>query len=845
MPLYEVNDFSKGITDAYLEGDKAHFQKGDNLVLNEYKDLVQRPGLTTYEEFYKQIPAGTQRIDGAYYFDNTIFVKSGAKIYYMEAGDTTWTTLDGPNTSAFLGSGVGSHVSWSEWRGHLFVTCDIGGLNTEVYGPGTHTVKIFRDSNGDWTLFTAGLPIPAGTFSPSNLTLTSGNADSGFFRWYSVIKHAYVAQVEGVETTFIEYGRAILEGEGLYDLIDGSNYASVSYTAISNSGRFNYPTVAGSLITGLGVFNELYRTEANGFIPKLAKTQPNGTTTSDTSVPDGSLGADLYIGDLRDPITQNYAVPLAQYTAVVDGRMCYLAASPYYSTEAYDVTRYMESKPNQPGAVPEGNFVNLGEPGTGLSYVGKYPIAFSNAKCWRMENHFDLYGRGGVRARLISDREGCVSHKGIVRMKDGIFYPSPNGFCWTDGHQVRNITEVHLLDKYAALLNKRNITGTYVPRERRIYWAVESPNNSPSNVNNELWILDLRWSDPNKGAFTTASMTGDNLQANVLEYVNESFTSLSSSDYDTAAIVSTTVTIDSGSWPFFGGKNLVGYPIYFSSDSYVSPYIITAQTSTTLTIASAPGNGTGLGWIVRGLPVVDGGRLLLGDNRGYVLKFDPDVKSDLTVDTSVDADSFKTQAIVPHYISSAVRAPDTRFNIWVSRIYATFKNLTGSLSLDLEGYDDDSSTAYALKSVRKRSITGVHKVERWWRKGKLESLFKQFGIKKGTVNIVWSDDYDTATISSTTVSLDSGSWPTYESDDLVGYSIYFSSDSYATGYTITAVSGANITVDSAPGDAAGLGWEIKGIPKTEGFHLREASLELEVLGECYKGHRSTDDGGNS
>ena len=66
MPLYEIDDFSGGVTDNYLEADPKSCQKADNLLIDEHRELFQRPGLGQFDTFTGQ-PAGNQRIDGAYF----------------------------------------------------------------------------------------------------------------------------------------------------------------------------------------------------------------------------------------------------------------------------------------------------------------------------------------------------------------------------------------------------------------------------------------------------------------------------------------------------------------------------------------------------------------------------------------------------------------------------------------------------------------------------------------------------------------------------------------------------------------------------------------------------------
>src|SRR5690606_33186908 len=115
-----VTDFRLGITDDYVDGPANAAERLDNLLLNENGKPYQRPGFDAYNDDAPQIPPGNQRIDSLYYFDSTLFVKSGTKLYYIEDDDTSWTTLSTlASKDAFIDSEVSAGASWSEWKGHL------------------------------------------------------------------------------------------------------------------------------------------------------------------------------------------------------------------------------------------------------------------------------------------------------------------------------------------------------------------------------------------------------------------------------------------------------------------------------------------------------------------------------------------------------------------------------------------------------------------------------------------------------------------------------------------------------------------------------------------------------
>lgn len=757
MPLFRVDNFTGGVTDRYLQGDPSTAQKMENLVLDENGELNQRPGVGQFDDIVKQIPPGAQRIDSIWYFDETVFVKSSTKLYYWDTSDvsqTDWLELAGPSSNAaFAGTAVGQMFSASNWNGHVFFT----PASNSSYS-GNYTVKVYRNSSGNWTLIAAGLPDAADATTGGVVispTSSLGTGDSGrvFYRWYVVFSHEYTAQVDGNSITFLDVGNPVLDLSGTYDSFEttSNSYQAGTYN-YSNSSTEHYPTSTMKVWT--------YRTVGNGFIPKYAVQDNMGATIVD-NVDDSDLGADLYVGDLRNPISGNYPAPRARYSTLVDNRMVYAACEDTSSGDFF-FDRVMESKPGDLDSVPPTNFVDIGEEIVGLSHINVYPVVFTKDRVFRIEGHFDLYGNGYMRARIISETEGLVNDMSVIRLEDQILFASSNGFCWTDGFKVRNITDAHLRETYKAILFKRDIAGTFNRKNKRALWTVCVPGGSPISTPNTIFCLDMRrpLNPEGGGVFTTWVWENGNYQPNCIFYEE------------------------------------------------------------------------------------DNQEVLVGGYEGFVTAFKDDQKYDLVINTSQDVDEFSTMPIVPEYISAAVQGASKSLSIWMTKVFCIFENITTNLSLTCGGYDDDTGTSYSLLPVRQRSVTGIHKFKRWWNRSNLRGIYKQFWVKKGLINIVWSDDYTTASTSGTTVTLDSGSWPNYESMDLSGYYIYFNGG--ATGYLITAQSGGTLTVSASPGTLSNATWEVKGAPKTEGFHLKSVTMEFQQLGESYGGYgRDTDVGGNS
>ncbi len=287
MATLPIDSFHKGITDKYLDGDPAAARKLDNLVIDENGKLIQRDGITIYNSSAPQIPAGNQRIDSLYYFDSTLFVKSGTRLYYIQDGDVAWSTLDGPSATyhAFADSEVGAKASWSEWKGHLFIT---PGPSTNIK-TGCRTVKVFRNASSAWTLVQAGMPgvRSKATIDETGFASLTASSQNFLYTHYAIFVRSYVAKVNGVDTVFRDYGGDpyVVQQEGIRFESGNSQETTISALNFALKSGENYDT------SNWYVF--LYRTKADGKEASLSQVQAFSTLTAFTATVSGTVGGVL------------------------------------------------------------------------------------------------------------------------------------------------------------------------------------------------------------------------------------------------------------------------------------------------------------------------------------------------------------------------------------------------------------------------------------------------------------------------------------------------------------------------------------------------------------------------
>lgn len=81
---FEINDFSGGITDFYVNGPPNQGQRMDNLIILNNKSMVMRAGSEVDDTANDLLPAGNVKINEIINFNNSthLMVNSAKKIYF-------------------------------------------------------------------------------------------------------------------------------------------------------------------------------------------------------------------------------------------------------------------------------------------------------------------------------------------------------------------------------------------------------------------------------------------------------------------------------------------------------------------------------------------------------------------------------------------------------------------------------------------------------------------------------------------------------------------------------------------------------------------------------------------
>lgn len=237
------------------------------------------------------------------------------------------------------------------------------------------------------------------------------------------------------------------------------------------------------------------------------------------------------------------------------------------------------------------------------------------------------------------------------------------------------------------------------------------------------------------------------------------------------------------------------------------------------------------------------GELLRSDTRGYLLRHDSDLFSDVYINTTLAPVDFFTQTIFYTYSSCAFDFGDAQTRKWVSKINVNADN-ESSLSLNIETSNDNSGVFVELKPIVKKvnvewgdpNIIWNESELRWnynpiiseWRfmnaiEQNLRCMYKQVRFTNAYTEIDTSIFVGPASVNSTLSEVTLIGYPTTNwLSDVVNYYISFVRDGYVQEFKIINQVAGVLTLEDDEGDlvtSATEAWIIKGYKKREIFNL--------------------------
>ncbi len=497
MQPLEVTDFSLGITDYFIDGLPSAAKMFDNLLITTNKKPRTRWGSVIFQD---QLPQGQVRVNKLANLhlseadtDNIIGFQ-GVRAYRPAAA--TWTEINGPSGGAFFGLGnINSVIINTEWQDQLIFTNDSF----------TSPQKLFVDGTGNFQVRNAGLPTLNSGISIVNPT---GAGETYLYAFNYKYEYTVSTVVYLDRGPVFYYTPAVTGG-----IIAGGNPAAITLPATLSSVE-NWDAA--------NIKIEISRTASNGTVFHVIAEVALGVTAYSDVMTDAVL---LARESLYTTATEsNTTPPKAKYVHVVNNKAYYAHIKEGSQIES---TLILQSKDSDPDSVPRLFYVFTERPIRAFSSIYDRPMAFCDKYIYRIDDSFADDGTGGMLARRIDDKAGCVSALSIVQTHLGIFWAGELGFYWSDGFKVACITD-HLNETYKKFIlaanRKKNIVGTFDASNQRVKWTVcsESGDNEPDTI----LVLDLKQTmatggiEQKRGSFTTMSGGDDFKPTSVMQVGN-------------------------------------------------------------------------------------------------------------------------------------------------------------------------------------------------------------------------------------------------------------------------------------------------------------------------------------
>lgn len=870
----EVNNFSGGKTDFYLEGPINQGQEFDNFYVLKNNKIKTRPGRVLWDTTSTaQIPSGNSRIAALIkHVENLqLFAVNQRGLYYL---DTTWQTLTGPTSNAALSAGTTStYHSWGDWKNHTII------CNDSFTAP----MKVYRDNASAYKVNNVGLP---------TLTLW------GAITLANDLKSKYNAHIADVteHTTAADSTNTITSANAydLESLITLVTELVTDYTAHNADAEHGTPWLYhaaqnGSTHVLSSTTAPLTLTECNTLLDDLkskfnahdADGTSHGTDTlhqtSAVRLPTVTAGSthtylyrltyyhEYYVGDVlfvSEGATLQITASSAPTSAKTISNLPVLANSTFnnYATSAIKIRAYRT--------------IDLG---TDFYYVGEVTngttsLVDSVSDATLVTNE-PIYTTGGVK-----DNDQPPKAKYFTAVNDiGVYshlkigsQTFPNAFITTipgdtgsapadfQDEVEAEITGSSSVQKYPLLLCRKRIyrlEGIIDNQGRGTIQKVEVSKVKGTISNNGIVKIPSGIVFPAEDGFYFCD--GFNDAQPLSQHLVESYASLVSTVANEKKIY--------GEYDSLNNRVLWTVKEDSSNSDCDSLYVLDLNFPMTAQSVFVTHSGQGDSFRTTALAFYNN-EMVHADARGYILKYDDDSSTDLKVDTAVSVSSWLTYAIIWDYKSCAYSFGSSQIIKWVPIITLQAKN-EGNTTIQINSNNNDSGYFQNLKEVRTRdqitwgdpniiwndtaityywNVARLIQAKRRFVSGSLRANLKQIQITNAYTIVYNSDTLGTCTtaLANTATLSGSNTWPS----DIAGYFISFSDDDYATDYEITARSSSTvITFSDTAGtsvDGAGKAYVIRGYRKGDTLTLLSYGIKYALVSQTQDTYKAMT-GGNA
>lgn len=462
---FQWSEFHGGITNNVIDTVPIRYAEADNFVVTENRKLFTRDGSEMWNP--DVIPAGNQRINAEIDHFGLPLIVSAKKIYYSSF---VWQTITGfSGNDVFSQGSTTSIVSWAQWNNITYVT-NYDPLTSNA--PST-MMKIYTPTGGSPRVVNAMLP--AIDVSAVVVPTTAGTNNYIYDFVYS-----FSYEVQGV--TLTDFGAP---SRIAHPLSEAPNVATVNISnlpVLSNGASDNYRTTEVKII--------IYRTVNNGTQFFKVGEVTNGTTTFNDNFSDATIANNALI------YTDGGQVPYQP--AIV--KSIHITNSVGYAGNIIDIAsgeliqnKILQSIPGIPHAFNSNLFVEIDDDIVGISSVGETPVILCKTTIYRLDGTYNSKGESTLKAQKIESTVGCIGLSSIVQIQRGVVFAGEGGFYYTDGWEVRKISQAfnkRYQDFTLTAEQKRRVYGTFDRFNKRVAWSVQEKDQTDVN---KVYLLDSRY----------------------------------------------------------------------------------------------------------------------------------------------------------------------------------------------------------------------------------------------------------------------------------------------------------------------------------------------------------------
>lgn len=870
---WDIDDFSGGMTDNYLDGRKNQFQYGDNFVITDNRKLLTRGGsqISDSTNYLPGYLLANNRTNLIFVFEDLLWEQQGRNLYYNSSG---YTTMTGPTGNPALPSGLSTNrTSWAYWNHHTIL------VNDSFCTP----QKLYKDGSNVFQIRTAGLPKLA-TYP----TITGSNALVwAFANDFKTKYNAHLADgaqhTSGVDGTNTISAANATDNASLITLVTQALTKYTSHEADSQlTSAWSYHKAKATASRQLA--SVIAPTTVSECVTRLSDLSSKFNAHDNDGATHGVAGS--HQQSLTAPVVRTYIYAFCYTYSYMVGTVTF---------KDYGTTKIVTlSNVDMPSAT---NVAVTSIPVIANGLTENYDTTVVTVEVYRtIDSGQTLYYVGavtnGTTSYTDSSSDTTIQSNAVIYTDGGVLDNDPppkakyvtvaNDICWYA--HVKEGSEVHTNRV------RQSIKFDIDSCPETFFVDVEDEITGIGNINiypivfckQRVYRLESFYDLTGRGLiskFEISRVTGCKSHLGIVVTLEGLFFPGNDGFYWTDGYqclkisqeINTTYANLSNKTNIYGAYDPTSKRIYWAVQNDSASGDNDAFAIADLKFGLSPGTpfttaSGGTSFAPTALAFFNS-YLYRADKRGYLFQHLDALQTDPKVDVSAVPSAWVKKTIIYNYVSTATNFGNTAVRKWVPKIVFYAKNIS-NVSIGINSLNDDSVIPKALKEIRVLAnviwgdstivwgtatciwnYSTLIKAERNFPARGLRCDYKQVQFTNSYTNIENSDTLGTGTVDGTlkTVTLltaPTNIWP----ENALDYYISFVADSYVQDFLITARTDSLLTYSDAGNvtvTAVGTKWVIRGYRKNDVLNLLNYTIFYAYISDTQDKYSASNTGANA